>query len=305
MTNFSQFLYLPSGGLSYSPFVFVRPITVKSSLLEVDPFTTHSSFEHIITLVNEYVTFETNILDIYVQDIYYIWLHYLNTDFQSELSDFRKVLVPCRKCFQENKVLVDYSDVDVFLNDRFKASKLKERHCIKIGKIEITLPYRKVSQNVEFANLILTNTDSYDVILRMIYYILTQTEKMSYEKQEIDSREWYDVIANENIGTIVKIYNKILNLEMDFGVYNKLSFKCYSCGSEEETILFNNFYLSQMSESRNKNILAEQESTFDYLMNFSRLPIFSFDEITQLPLRFRESIMKSVGKIKFHAGVVL
>jgi hypothetical protein len=305
MDNFSKIMYLPSGGLSYSPFVFLKPITLKINFLETDQYMIHSTFERILYTINEYVKFDTSVLEVYIQDIYYLWMYYINTDFQNEYSRFNSIKTPCKHCYEINNVMVDFTDADVFINNKYSSSELKPVHVLKIDNIEIETTYRTVKHNIEFSQLALSYTEKDDVVLKTIYYILTQVTNITMEGRRLNKNEWLDALSSLSLKQLTRIYNAILEIEFHFGVYSNLMFTCFSCGKETTSLLFNNFYLSQLQSLADLSTVQKQEEIFDYMLNFVRLPLLNFEELTSIPVRLTKSLMQSSSKIKFHAGVVL
>ena len=92
MLDFKKQLFLPSGGLSYSPFAAVKPITNEIHIFSNDKYSSDSILEYQLAIINKYVEHENNILDLYMHDIHYLWFYFfIFSNLQISHKSFRPI----------------------------------------------------------------------------------------------------------------------------------------------------------------------------------------------------------------------
>src|SRR5574343_145470 len=111
MSYFKKIFYLPSGGLSYSPFVWIYPVTNEIQLFQNDPNNGDSLLEYELSIIEKYTETEINILDLYAQDMNYLWMYFLISEFISTGSYY--IDAECNNCGKKNTLFLDLSKFNV------------------------------------------------------------------------------------------------------------------------------------------------------------------------------------------------
>lgn len=292
--NFEKILYLPSGGLLYPPFAYLLPVTQELSFLETDPFAKSSTFEYYLTIIKKHIKLNIDILNLNLQDFYYILIYILTVDILQS-TEYRTGDI-CIYCQKMNKIFFDFSKLNYIVYNKYDSLVTKDI-VIKKDDVEITFERRKVAHNIEYGNLIL-QLENYDVYLYIIHYFLTQIKELKFNNEIINQNDYFIFFKNNRLSFISYIFNTLIEKEQDFGMENKVVYNCLHCKQENKTIIFNNFYLSMMSADTGKNILFKQEEMLKYALNLSALPMMEFDKTFLMPLRFSKAFSNVMQNMK-------
>lgn len=307
MLDFKKQLFLPSGGLSYSPFAAVKPITNEIHIFSNDKYSSDSILEYQLAIINKYVEHENNILDLYMHDIHYLWFYFLSTDLTNKSS--YTLHAKCKVCEEKNTIEVDMGELNVMIYNRY-IQKINQYIILELEKVKFIVERRKAKHSIEFANLMFNSDVSIDngedYIKYCSLYIATQTKEICVNNKTYNDKfDIYSYITEMTIKDIIKIYEKIIDKENEIGIENNIIFKCAKCGEEQKTLLFNDMLQSLIVPSSSKFSDQDQIELFESFFSLTRLPIMKFEEFLTSPARYSSQMMRAVSKIDFHTGMII
>lgn len=292
--NFIKPLYLPSGGFEYSPICYLSPVTKEIDIFVVDKMF-NSMFEYIITIINRYVKLPTNIEELFVSDLYYIWAYILITDIQQEteihLHD------SCKWCNNRNLILFDFAESSYNFFNRHKTKKI-DNFTIEYKGAAVTFERRKVKHNLEFSQTYLNEfglTYEFDV-MKKIFYCIPQITKITHGDITIPIYEYIDFFKNMNYDFVKYVYNNIIIKENEFGIKNIIKYECGECKKQNITQIFNNIFNCIITPTTIK--ISDKEKLIRYFFNASSLDTFNLVEFLSLPLRYDKAIDNVLKTLK-------
>jgi hypothetical protein len=313
MEYFKKVLYLPSGGLSYPPHVWVKPVTNDLQLFQTDPNNGDSVLEYQTAIIDRYIELPTNVLNLYMQDFNYLWMYILMTEFLTQTGVYY-ITARCHECQINNTIFVDISKLNIQIYNQF-VKPLETHYKINHENIEFIFERRRVGHSITYGNLMLNFEppipslieDDYEVdfVTRLGLYLSTQIKSIKMDGKEIPKHEYFNAFNYMLYNDVFSMFMKVSKIEEDFGIENKIQFKCKKCGEMKETYLFNDIASSTMHESIDKNIYEKQENVFSFLFSISRLPVMTYSEVLTTPMRYAERMSKALGKIEWHSGMIM
>jgi len=310
--SFEKVIYLPSGGFEYSPLVSFDRITFDYLQYINDPTNYDNEFESIVAVIKKYCKLPTDPNEIYLQDLYYIWMNILASDILFDSDDVRdydlRLYSTCinRKCNHTNKVNVLFEELNLKQINIYK-NKISTLFDIEYetreGIIKLKCRRRKVKDNLEYGYLRLTEEDNinYSVIL----YICSQIISLEFNGKVIDKKDYFDFFLYGSIDTITHIYHTLNEYEEDFGMQNIVKFRCAKCKKINSTQIFNNIGISSININLLDNSKNNTNLTLKSLFELARLPMFNFDTVRLLEFKYFKNIYAVVGDMKFNSGIVV
>lgn len=298
--NFGKPIYLPSGGLSYPPLAWLHPITKEVMFLENDPTSKDSRLEFALILINKYCKLPVDILDLYIDDMFFIWMNMLSIDLQrsTEITEIDK----CSECGNMNVLLVDFADLRYNMINP-NNNHLKESVEIIVNDISIKTHHRRVRDSMIFATMNLYNSfDSY--VESCVYYICPQVDELSFNNEIIHKNDYVDFLLNQHMYEIFSIYHKMMKLDGVFGVNKKIQYKCKKCGASNKAGIFSDLSFSNINSADTKSIYKDQRNLVKYIMNYSSMHSMPTREFIDFPIRFDESLVDVLNNSKLRNGNV-
>lgn len=304
MVGFEKILYLPSGGLYYSPLVRSRPITHELNILQSDAHYYSSLFEYYLTIIDHYCKLPVPLTEMYNQDLYYIWFFYMVTDLIRSGNYYLNTL--CSKCYEKNMIMVNLGDLDINIVNPYSTKlEVNPKYDVDDGRYTIYFRRRRAQDNIEFGNLLLNSEfeegdQGSNDILVIILFLSTQIDKIVFQSTgEIEKKYYYAVLSSLLYRDLIRLLEFTLKIENEIGINNNLFFDCKHCHKPQAILLFDNIMLSKIGAPDTKNIIQKQEDFFEQAFGISRLPILSYNEYLQLPIRYAPAISNVLMGMKF------
>ena len=299
--DFLKILYLPSGGYNYSPLIRLRRLNIEYTIFQHDVNMVDTLFEFILSTILRYTEKTDNIEEYYLQDFYYIWTQILTLDLMTDKN--LKIFGQCVNCQHLNKIEIEFGQLSFTQNSKFTPYINNDR----IYKIDeetfISFKHRKVKDNIEYTQLQLNYSEQDAILKNLIYYFLPQINSITYKSSKLKPEEYIEYLTSLTRKEILNIYNFLLEYYEEFGIENKVLYKCMKCEHENETIVYDSLILSEISPRiMDKRAL---EKIFKNIFELARLPIFSIDDILKMPLFYDNVIMNVINNINFQTGGVI
>ncbi len=294
--NFKKHIILPSGGISYDPYVWLSPITKELALFDLDSTYNDSQLERIVTIIQAFAQLPENILNMYVDDIYYLWLNILSLDLQKDTELYEVHM--CRKCEHLNKILIDFSTIDYNMFSKYEDHQLFFEE--NIDDIKIKYTYRTVKDCLTFGHMHFHKSDENQKTFDYILYIVPQIRELSYKNEIIPTNEYIPFLLSRYTHEILRIFKALDSIDGKFGIKKNLKFKCKKCETVNNFKIFNNMSYSFITSAVNRNIYNDQRSLIKYLMNVSSIHSMSIKEFLDFPIRFDQQLTDvfNIAKVK-------
>lgn len=303
--DFQKHVYLPSGGLSYQPHAWIMPCTNEVLFFDHDINNGESRLEYIISFVKKYVQLPVDILEMYVDDIIFIWMNIVSLDLNkdSEITEYSS----CIHCGKENELLIDFSQLEFNIINP-NNNPLLEHYEFNVNNNIFKIRFRKIKDSLVYSNMSFINLNNEftreELSKKCILYISPQIESIfSSDGTEINSRDFYDFLINMHSFEIFSLYLKITSLEGKFGVKKRLKFKCTKCSKENNFFMYNDLVYSTM-RTKQGNLFNSQRSILRYLLNVSSFHPINLNELTAMPLRYTEVFASVLQNSKVINGSV-
>jgi len=300
MKSFRKLLYLPSGGLSYPPFAWLYPITNEVGLYQADPQAYDSMFDYYLGIMERYCEIQVPTMELYTQDVYYIWLYFLLTDLLKHGNYYLKTR--CRYCNQEVSIMVDLGNLDITIRNRFTADSNKFQASMKHLTEDYIFEYgyRRVKHNVEFGNLQLNSEMADNDIYMASLYIASQLDNVTVLRGgKVDTSDYMGLLMNLRFHELLDLFDEMIACEDHFGINNKMFYQCKQCEKVQTIRLFDNITNSTIAQEETKNILTRQENMFEGIFNLVRLPMMDYGDYLTIPVRFSLPISNVVSRMQF------
>jgi len=305
--DFKKALYLPSGGLSYPPYTWIKPITNEIQLFQADPNNGDSLLEYQLSIIDKYTELQVPILDLYLQDLNYLWMYFLMSEFISTGTYY--IQSECKECKHKNLIAVNVNDISVTIYNRY-TSRLEQEIKMQYENISITFYRRKVRHSLEFGNLLLNidldeESEDIELLQKIALYMATQIKSLTIDDSPVPENEYINFFLNIPYNEVFKLYLNLTKEEEAFGIESDIIYHCKKCKYKQETYLFSNIFSAIMNQVPDRKILERQEQAFSYLFSVARLPIMSYEEIIKVPLRYGDSMSKALSKIEWSTGMIM
>lgn len=293
MHGFEKLLILPSNGLEYNKFLYLKPLTIEYFLYTSELEESLSEIERMVNTLKKYIIFDLPITELYTDDLYFIWINFI----LQIIKDKYYVESKCQnqKCGHRNKISISIGDFTTTHYEGYDVYKT-----INIPDKEIKLKYRrrKVKDNLGFSLKNLERENAID-INQIIEYVIPQIVELSVGNQIIDKFDYRDFfnsyLQHEDIDTIFK--EKFL--KQDFGINTKLKYSCKKCNHENHSEIFSDFTSSRIIEER--DFTSNKEELYDMLLLTSKTPVITITELLNMPYIDYDIFMSKFKDIKFQS----
>jgi len=302
--NFDKYISLPSGGLIYPPDVYANKIDINYKFFQNDINAYDSFFESIVLTVKKYCSLPIHISELLLYDLYflysYLYISYIKLDDEYIIADM------CKKCKKINIIKIKFSNITIkYYNKYLQKNIIDLNYKNEEKKFILNFGLRKVKHNFEYSYLKFQNVDNDDILKTLIYYILPQIENIYYKQTIVDKNLYYDFfnnVLNKNI--VFDIYTKLINFNHIYGLNNKIKYNCIDCKHINETSLFDEFVINEITPRYLKNYNSKVEEDLKVLFETSKLPIFLLEDVLKLPLNLEKHIYKVLTEIKFYPNIL-
>ncbi len=298
--SFKKLLYLPSGGLSYPPFAWVSPLTQDLLLYQSDNNLFDSMFDYYYSIVSRHSEFKFESLDLYTQDLYYIWLFFLTTDLLRFGGYYVKSI--CKHCTEINQIRIDIGELDINIFNKF-STPLQKQFTIHIDDYNFIFGYRRAQHNIEFSNLILNMENSDEDITIFSLFLSTQLDDVVNTKtnEHVRPCDYFWLLQSLRFHDLLNLFEKVINMENDFGINQNIYFDCKKCQKQNTLRLFDNLLLSFMISPNGKGVMGEQEQFFNNAFNMTRAPMMNYEEFLKIPLRYSPAMTNVIAQMDLSA----
>ena len=297
-------IYLPSGGIDYSPLVFVGKPDGAYAIMRLDPMGSDSNFDMLTSTVNHYCELPVPIKDMYTQDIYYIWSFLLTMDLMHG-EDF-KLKIPCSKssCHYVNSVFLSVGTMDISILNKFNGDTLVERVFDSHLGISVGYKPRKGIANFDFGSAMTAHNDPH-LEITLSYFCATQAEWIKYDGKLLPKHQWIQALMSLTYVELYRLYKDMIAYSKSFGIYDNFIFKCRTCGTENQGWLYDDLISSFYTSGASNNKLGQLENVFKFSIEEARLPSFTLDDVYAQPIRYAERFSAALKEIKFQHGQVM
>lgn len=289
MYGFSKLLTLPSNGLEYNKFCYLKPVTIEYFLFADDiESEILNRTELYVNILRKYVEIPVDITELYTYDLYFLWVNFIT----QILEDKYFLHSICSGCRHENKLAINLFDMstDYYDNrDIYKTIEIQEKNT------KITYRRRKVKDNLEFGikNLISDNEFSIPQVAEFMASQITEIYCEDYIVEKHEHKEFLEHnLQNNDVADLFKQF-----IKQDFGVKNNLKYNCKKCNHENHTDLFNNYGNSLFITER--EVANQKKEVFKTLLELSRTPVVKIHELMQLPYSSLGDMLTVMQEIKF------
>ncbi len=298
--SFKKLLYLPSGGLSYPPFAWVTPLTQDLLLYQSDSNLFDSMFDYYHSIVARHTELPCPSLELYTQDLYYIWLFFLTTDLLRYGGYYIKTI--CKHCAELSKIRIDIGELDINIINKFSTSMPKQFTIYKDG-YNFIFGYRKAYHNIEFSNLILNMENSDEDIAMLSLFLSTQMDDIvnTKTKEHIRQCDYVWLLQSLRFHDLLNLFDFVINKENDFSINQNIYFECQKCKKQNIMRLFDNLLLSFMITPDGKGVMGEQEQFFNNAFNMTRAPMMNYEEFLKIPLRYSPAMTNVIAQMDLSA----
>lgn len=290
MEYFSKPLFLPSNGLEYDKTCYINPPTLEFFLFYNDNFFNDSELEKQISFLKKYTGIDP--LELYTFDFYYILATYY-VYLQAETVYHKPAqCIACSSIFRLETDLAKLPQIKILPSgtDKF----LKTRFDIK-EHFDVTYRRRKVIDNLEFSQLTMDKDKFPDAISRVIAFVLPQIDKIERSDGTIISRK-NDIekfLIFQKARTVYNVYEKLT--EKDFGLDDRVVYKCPECGFKNHTSLYDDIEMSVYYDRRQDN-----RDAFEYLkhmIDLNRFNFMNYGDIKNIPIYYFATLNEAVTKL--------
>jgi hypothetical protein len=297
-SSFDKLLFLPSGGLLYSPFVFVRPITNDFLLFQSDGNLYDSVFDYQFATIRRYVSAEVDLLKMATQDFFYIWVYLYMSDIEQGGGMY--LSGRCSYCSHNNNIYMDAEKFKVKTINKFE-EKFAPIFGYQLEDIELAIRARQVQDNIYFANLLLNSGNDEEDWYVFLLYIATQIETMKIGDEIIPPSNYLSALKfKSHYNDVLELYKHINNHEMEFGMDNQVFYKCQNCGKLQKTVMYDNIMNSIITANDMKKMTMQQENLIDDAFHMARFRLLNFEEYMQsMPVKYAKSMQAVINRMEF------
>jgi len=287
MYNYNKYLYLPSGELSYSPHIFVAPVTHEHTLFSLDIYGYDSYAELILLTLQKYVTFDkdVDVLNLYVKDALYVWMYLLTTD----LSNSMDIVFPhkCQSCHKEIKIYLDFSTTNLNILNKYKKHNLQTQKVI--NEFEFTFELLKMRNLLELSQLLMEFEEDVIVSEYIRLRISSQIYELKFRGELVLPHEYLDVLNSLRQEQIIDLFQFINELENQIGLEDDFAYRCNKCNHINKFQFFDYLMLVYISSKDNYDIGKVQGFIFS-ILSIAATNNVSVAEFLQFPLRFAKEL---------------
>lgn len=300
--NFKQYINLPTGGLEYSSACWGSPITSEIILLEYDPQTSLSYFEYITTIIRRYFELPTDILNMYICDIYYIWTGAQVSDLQK--SDEYKLIHTCDNCNTENTVLLHFGEMEVITVNPYN-NDIKSSFTLMSDTYLIEFERRKVKNNLDYGYLALQLQDQLSYLMHYICYLMTQTTNIIYEGKKVDKKEWLDFYLSLLSNSIIRIFEQVKAFNSEIGMQTASEYICPKCKTYHEIEVYNDFVESLVGMKPHDDTLDMKKiEMYKQNLQMLQLNMTNISELQTIPFKDIETFGQALSNIELKPKLI-
>ena len=306
MNYIKKTIYLPSGGVEYSPLVFLDKIDASYVFMRSDHFSNESLFDTFASTLNHYCKLPVPVGEMYTSDIYYLWSLMATIDLGRKFFTTGEV---CDKCKEEYSVSVYLEKLDVLIGNKFNGFTIpKANFTIEELNANIILRPRKVLDNYAFSANIQQYMDrdgkETNTVYRYLNFIVTQIESIKIDGVDINQQLFFDVIKSTSLDCLFELYNKVKLLNKSFGIYDNFKSTCPKCGHKNEGWLYDDLSYSQPFITGGTD--GEQfKNLYMGLLQEARYPCNTFDDGFKRPLRYNDFFYNAMKEMDFQQGTIM
>lgn len=320
MIGYEKPLYLPSGGLSYPPFVWVKKIDLEFKFFHSDGTSYDSFFELILATIRHYCQLPIDPMELFIFDVYFIWTYFLINDLFFGENIYQTVT--CEKCRSKNKILVPYGEMDFELLHPWRKLETEKTLFINLDEtqISILIKHRRAKDNIIFSQLQLLYQEDEKNLLALIFYLIPQIVKITIKEEDqldakiISESDYIDFLINLRAKDLFNLFSEVSKFNTSVGLANEIFYNCAGpIGKDKEKLprckhknivkIYDDFFLSLISPSP---LMGTQlEKILSVTFNQARLPIFTIEELSKIPMRYDEIVDKVLSGMNFKGGMVL
>lgn len=291
--GFNKLVILPSNGIEYPPYAYIKPITYEYFLFasDVEELSLTQS-ESIFNVLFKYVISPVPLYDLYTEDFYFLYINFL----MQILEDKYYLSSKCEKCKTINKLSINIGDISTTYYDGFDISK---EICLHNDTTKIRYRRRKVSDNLKYGIKNLETNNGIE-ITNLIDYISHQIISIIYKGHEIEQSEIKNFLQfNLQSRDISEIFTNSF-IKKDFGMNHNIEYKCKSCSTINQTYFFNDFGSCMVQIERDQE-LSEKITIFKALLQLSRTPAITINELLKMPYTSHKELLDAFKEIEFQA----
>lgn len=301
-------IYLPSGGAEYPPFAYVGKPDAAYVFMRLDHNGSDSSFDVESSTIRHYCDLPAPMERMFTQDLHYIWTYMMTTDMVKE--DTIRVGVCCPSCGKVNTAFVAVPSLDISIVNRFEERLEISRKFASSHGLELEYGIRRAAANIEFGYLMSQAEDAsrgikapmHDV---MAMFIATQTERIADRGAEVECSSWLDAIRSMTFRDMATLFEDMREHNKSFGIYDRFTYSCKQCGRRGASWLYDDISMSIVSPTTFAGQRSRLEDTIKGIIEESRLPAFTMEDVLSRPMRFGESFANALREVKFHYGIVV
>jgi len=245
---FEKIIFLPSGGLLYSPFVRVRPLTNDFLLFQNDNDLFGSIFEYQLAIIRRCCDLDFDILKITTQDFFYLWVYIFMTDIQQE--DGMYLSYKCSDCNHDNKIYFQASKFSVnVINPYEQTISQNTTYVSSDNRLFARFRLRTAADNILFGNLLLNSEHELNDWYCWLLYIVIQLEELRIDGQLIERHDYIGALTyNIHFTELIDIFYKLRDHDNQFGLDNRVNFLCQKCNKPQKTVFYDNMLSSLIRE---------------------------------------------------------
>lgn len=286
---FAKPLLLPSNGFEYEKICFIKPPTLEFILFNEDKFFQDSDLERQISFVRKYTSI--NPLILYTFDFYYILANFYF--YLHEGEEYKKPTV-CLSCNAVRRLKIDLKKLPAI---NILASDAQRNLEFSVSDIKINYRRRKVVDNIEFSQKTMDEKKYPTLESKVIAFLSPQINSITFkDKEYTDQNAFAQILINAKKKTLNEIYSKFT--EKDFGLDDRVMYKCPSCKFDNYTCLYEDiemstYYPSEFTEKGAKDY-------FKNLINANRLRFIGYNDYKEIPLHYFPLINKVMEETDLH-----
>lgn len=311
MNEYWRPVLLPSGGISYSRVVGVRPLRRDFSMIISDKFFNSSDTELICSVLSAHVK-GVNFLRLYFADAVFLWQLLLVTALDLQQDSYTQT---CNFCEVVNNIDVNIGDIDIkYLNDRssrtikfaFTVDCDDESDDYQIvdtmvaGRPYVIIEFnrRKIVDNLLLgAEMFDIPKDDVDTATRNAIALL-RPQFVSIQRSDSpanrsnSTKSFEEFLHAIPMNSLMSLVERIRNEDM--GIQNNLKYKCKDCGVSQNVIIVDPFsssiYMGRDASIANKSL----KDNIDNMMSTGMMGITSVEEMMSFPSHHAEMFDKSM-----------
>ena len=292
-------LYLPSNNLSYDSSVHINtPLSYDMHLIHSYSFP--NPFEYYYCIVNNLINKNTK--ELFLNDFYFLWFYIQFFVLTLDPEKYYTTSGFCDKCKTINSIRIHAQDINYQYVNTFH-NNIRLTDSFEYDKIKINFGIRKVKHNLQLTytqDIIEKNypKGTHSSIPILLKFILSGIDNILYDNQPVEKQDYGELLLSLKLNSIYIIFNQMIKLNAQFGLSEKVHFKCLNCKQDNEEILFNDIILCNNTASGvsfTKNI----ESIYSQLISIARYRIGTISDIHNIPFAHQDGFYKALDNTKF------